>query len=183
MTTSYILSRNDLIRLLFDHGHKRSRIRRVHVSTTPRLLPERKVPSSAADVEMAALQIASPGLSGSHSRSSSRPRYSRDRNGNIIEESMFRRPKKLIVCCDGTWMNSDSGWVKEGFFDAGHLQTPSNITRLARSIKPEDCHGHPQIVYYQAGIGTGIGTWDHIAGGGMGAVSYTHLTLPTKRIV
>ncbi|RVX72038.1 hypothetical protein B0A52_04636 [Exophiala mesophila] len=59
--------------------------------------------------------------------------------------------KRLIVCCDGTWMDSD-----------GNYQTPSNVTRIARAIPPTglDNSVHPpqpitQVVFYQNGIGTG----------------------------
>lgn len=78
-------------------------------------------------------------------------------------------PKKLIVCCDGTWMDSDNGWVKGQGGSAGHPQNPSNVTRIARAIKDQDDGHHQQIVYYQAGIGTGIGLYDHLIGGGTGA--------------
>ncbi|KAH9822804.1 putative alpha/beta hydrolase domain (DUF2235), partial [Teratosphaeria destructans] len=65
----------------------------------------------------------------------------------------YRLPKKLIVCCDGTWMDSDN-----------NVQNPSNVTRIARAVKSEDDHHHPQIVYYQNGIGTGIGLYNHLVG-------------------
>jgi hypothetical protein len=42
------------------------------------------------------------------------------------------------------------------------------VTRIARAIKSEDDDHHPQIVYYQAGLGTGIGLYNHLAGGGLG---------------
>ncbi len=51
----------------------------------------------------------------------------------------------------------------------GYLQNPSNVTRIARSILPETQDGIPQIVYYQAGIGTEGTWWDHVYGGGTGA--------------
>ncbi|KAI5367831.1 hypothetical protein Slin15195_G029640 [Septoria linicola] len=73
-----------------------------------------------------------------------------------------RLPKKLIVCCDGTWMDRDNGYKK------GKLQNPSNVTRIARAMMSEDDAKHPQIVYYQSGIGTGIGLYDQILGGGTG---------------
>lgn len=78
-------------------------------------------------------------------------------------------PKKLIVCCDGTWMDADSGWVKGKNGRSGHPQTPSNVTRIARAMKDQDDSHHQQIVYYQAGVGTGIGLYDHLIGGGTGA--------------
>ncbi|KAI6800515.1 hypothetical protein KC332_g10863 [Hortaea werneckii] len=77
-------------------------------------------------------------------------------------------PKKLIVCCDGTWMDSDNGWVKGKWGQPGHLQNPTNVTRIVRAIASEDKGHHPQIVYYQAGVGTGIGLYNQIVGGGTG---------------
>ena len=65
-------------------------------------------------------------------------------------------------------MDSDNGWVKGEWGQPGHLQNPTNVTRLARAIEPEDDDDHPQIVYYQAGVGTGIGLWSHLVGGGTG---------------
>ena len=80
----------------------------------------------------------------------------------------IKLPKKLIVCCDGTWQDSDNGWVKGKWGKPGHLANPSNVTRLARAVKDVDESHHQQIVYYQAGIGTGLSLWDHIVGGGTG---------------
>ncbi|KXJ94960.1 hypothetical protein Micbo1qcDRAFT_230335 [Microdochium bolleyi] len=58
-------------------------------------------------------------------------------------------PKRLIVCCDGTWQSSVTG----------AKNIPSNVTRLARSIAREglDKNGQvwQQLVHYDAGIGTG----------------------------
>jgi uncharacterized protein (DUF2235 family) len=56
--------------------------------------------------------------------------------------------KRIIVCCDGTWMDSD-----------GELQVPSNVTRISRAIRHEGTNkltgkAIPQIVYYQSGIGS-----------------------------
>ncbi|TKA67742.1 hypothetical protein B0A55_07786 [Friedmanniomyces simplex] len=67
-----------------------------------------------------------------------------------------------------TWMDSDNGWVEGSWGQPGHLQNPSNITRIARAIRQEDDHHHPQIVYYQAGVGTGLGLYNHLVGGGTG---------------
>ncbi|KAK3072975.1 hypothetical protein LTR53_005835 [Teratosphaeriaceae sp. CCFEE 6253] len=94
-----------------------------------------------------------------------------NRTGSVSREEERMRvklPKKLIICCDGTWMDSDNGWVPGKWGQPGHLQNPSNITRIARAIRPEDDHHHPQIVYYQAGVGTGIGLYSHLVGGGTG---------------
>ncbi|KAI8625509.1 hypothetical protein F5Y19DRAFT_450302 [Xylariaceae sp. FL1651] len=58
-------------------------------------------------------------------------------------------PKRLVICCDGTWQSSVSGLKN----------IPSNVTRLARSIarSGKDNRGQvwQQIVYYDAGIGAG----------------------------
>ncbi|OLN81956.1 hypothetical protein CCHL11_08614 [Colletotrichum chlorophyti] len=65
--------------------------------------------------------------------------------------------KRIIVCCDGTWQTSTT--TKENI--------PSNVTRLARSIarngrvsnseNPAEDDVIPQVVFYNAGIGTGDG--------------------------
>jgi uncharacterized protein (DUF2235 family) len=59
--------------------------------------------------------------------------------------------KRIVVCCDGTWMDSD-----------GDYQTPSNVTRIARAIVPtgvdksvEPNQPIAQVVFYENGIGTG----------------------------
>ncbi|KAF2148567.1 hypothetical protein K461DRAFT_283020 [Myriangium duriaei CBS 260.36] len=76
----------------------------------------------------------------------------------IANISEPRRIKKLVVCCDGTWLDSAGG----------RKNIPSNVTRLARAITPTDSDGTSQIVYYQAGIGTGLGMLSQFAGGGTG---------------
>ncbi|KAF4449657.1 peptidoglycan-containing protein [Fusarium austroafricanum] len=58
-------------------------------------------------------------------------------------------PKRIVICCDGTWQSSVSGLKN----------IPSNVTRLARSVarsgKDNDGKVWQQVVYYDAGIGTG----------------------------
>ncbi|KAK6346614.1 hypothetical protein TWF696_006734 [Orbilia brochopaga] len=71
--------------------------------------------------------------------------------GGLIDTGIPVAPKRLIICCDGTWQSSVSGLKN----------IPSNVTRLARSIarsgKEEGPDGKvwQQIVHYDAGIGTG----------------------------
>ena len=69
--------------------------------------------------------------------------------GGFVDTSIPVAPKRLIVCCDGTWQSSVSGLKN----------VPSNVTRLARSIarSGKDKNGKvwQQIVHYDAGIGTG----------------------------
>ena len=57
--------------------------------------------------------------------------------------------KKIIVCCDGTWMDSDNTGV-----------TPTNVTKIARCLNHQGKSLQdpgktiPQIVYYQSGVAT-----------------------------
>jgi uncharacterized protein (DUF2235 family) len=70
-------------------------------------------------------------------------------HGTFVNTATPVAPKRLIVCCDGTWQSSVSG----------SKNIPSNVTRLARSIarsgKDADGNVWQQIVYYDAGIGAG----------------------------
>lgn len=59
--------------------------------------------------------------------------------------------KRLIVACDGTWLNSDDGEKN------GDLAIPSNVTRISRAIKSVSQDGIPQIVNYTSGVGTAGG--------------------------
>ncbi len=61
--------------------------------------------------------------------------------------------KRLVVCCDGTWQNLAS-------------PCPSNVVKLAQSVKPVANDGITQIVFYDAGIGTES---QKVAGGITGA--------------
>lgn len=64
-------------------------------------------------------------------------------------------PKRLIICCDGSWQSSNHG----------QMNVPSNVARLSRAIarcgladdKGDAIH---QIVYYNAGVGTGTSKKD-----------------------
>ncbi|EKG12410.1 protein of unknown function DUF2235 [Macrophomina phaseolina MS6] len=88
------------------------------------------------------------------------------------EHTTLRRPKKLVVCCDGTWIDSDNGeLVNNGTWlnPKWEVQDPSNVTRIGRAILCEDSQFRPQIVFYQAGIGTGPSTLEKLVGGGTGA--------------
>lgn len=69
-------------------------------------------------------------------------------------------PKRLVVCCDGTWNDADSGG---GF---------TNVVRIARAIRAVDADaaGGPvhQIVYYHSGVGSEGDALEHLIGGGTG---------------
>jgi len=49
--------------------------------------------------------------------------------------------KRLVVCCDGTWLQLTSPY-------------PSNVVKLAQSVKPIASDGVSQIVFYDDGIGS-----------------------------
>lgn len=49
--------------------------------------------------------------------------------------------KRLIVCCDGTWQSQDN-------------DVPTNVLKIAQSIKPITEDNIPQVLYYDQGIGT-----------------------------
>ncbi|OTA95825.1 hypothetical protein M434DRAFT_9481 [Hypoxylon sp. CO27-5] len=77
--------------------------------------------------------------------------------------------KRIIVCCDGTWQNSDNGYVKPTAFNPiPTLQIPSNVTRISRAFKSTCSDGTFQVVYYQSGVGSKSGIVDRILGGAFG---------------
>ncbi len=63
-------------------------------------------------------------------------------------------PKKLIVCCDGTWNNEDGAGA------------PTNVAKLHRILQSNYYDGADQIVYYVAGVGTEVG--ERVRGGAFG---------------
>ncbi|EHA51628.1 hypothetical protein MGG_07522 [Pyricularia oryzae 70-15] len=67
--------------------------------------------------------------------------------------------KRLIVCCDGSWMDS---------LGAKGAEPQSNVTRLARVVRRTCYDGTHQIVWYDAGVGTGMLKADQLTGGGLG---------------
>jgi uncharacterized protein (DUF2235 family) len=67
-------------------------------------------------------------------------------------------PKRLVVCCDGTWNTADQAIAGES--------CPTNVTKLALSILPEDPAGVHQCVYYHPGVGTSRG--ERLRGGAFG---------------
>ncbi|KAI7234736.1 hypothetical protein KC330_g4684 [Hortaea werneckii] len=69
-----------------------------------------------------------------------------------------RPSKRLILCEDGTWLNSDSGSIKAS------VAIPSNVTRLSRAIKSQSSDGIPQVVYYHWGVGAGGGVVEKLRG-------------------
>jgi uncharacterized protein (DUF2235 family) len=67
-------------------------------------------------------------------------------------------PKRLVVCCDGTWNTPDE--VQDG------KPARTNVAKIAHAVIPVDAHGTEQRVYYRKGVGTG--RLDHFVGGALG---------------
>lgn len=52
---------------------------------------------------------------------------------------------------------------------SGHLATPSNVTRICRALRPRSEDGEiPQVVYYQAGLGSRNDWYSFFIGGYLG---------------
>ncbi|KAK5159231.1 hypothetical protein LTS14_002373 [Recurvomyces mirabilis] len=80
--------------------------------------------------------------------------------------------KRLIVACDGTWTDSDNGFVRDSWLPwktGGKLANPSNVTRTSRALLPRSSDGIPQVVYYQAGVGSQNNAYSYFVGGYLGS--------------
>ncbi|KAB5590561.1 Choline transporter [Ceratobasidium theobromae] len=74
-----------------------------------------------------------------------------------------RTPKRIIVCCDGTWQD---GLIKRQSW------MYSNVLKLARCLHHEDQRYDPpipQIVFYQSGIGSEQNPYSRFIDGATGA--------------
>ena len=60
--------------------------------------------------------------------------------------------KRIVICADGTWNDP-------------HDETPTNVLRMARAIRPMDRHGVKQVVFYDWGVGS---YYAKVAGGSAG---------------
>lgn len=90
-------------------------------------------------------------------------------NPNMTIEPTPKTIKRLIACCDGTWMDSDKGYQEPGLFEKeGSLQIPSNVTRISRCFEKRCSDGKLQVVNYESGVGTGSNMLDSITGGAFG---------------
>jgi uncharacterized protein (DUF2235 family) len=68
-------------------------------------------------------------------------------------------PKRIVICCDGTWNTPD-----EADEDGDPIST--NVTKLAFAVKERDDNGFEQRTFYGRGVGTG--RFDHLLGGAFG---------------
>jgi uncharacterized protein (DUF2235 family) len=64
----------------------------------------------------------------------------------------------LIICCDGTWNTPTE--TRNG------KACPTNVSKTATAIAPEDAGGISQVAYYHPGVGTNW--YNHIGGGVFG---------------
>ena len=81
--------------------------------------------------------------------------------------------KRLIICADGTWnqpdrVDRDPQRDPDRRLDQHWVRTPTNVVKMARAILPTDQLGITQVVFYDAGVGTGWGLLDPILGGAFG---------------
>lgn len=67
-------------------------------------------------------------------------------------------PKRLVVCCDGTWNTPDQV--------NGGQSAPTNVTKLALAVSSRDAAGVEQRMFYQPGVGTKRG--ERLCGGVFG---------------
>lgn len=67
-------------------------------------------------------------------------------------------PKRLVICCDGTWNQPDQRNKGSG--------SPTNVSKLALGVSREDGDGVPQLLYYQQGVGTR--RFERLRGGAFG---------------
>ncbi|TDZ16183.1 Uncharacterized protein Cob_v010877 [Colletotrichum orbiculare MAFF 240422] len=72
------------------------------------------------------------------------------------DDDGFANRKRLVICCDGTWNNSNTGGV------------PTNVSRLSAAVAHKCCTGMPQVVYYHRGAGTEESRAASVLGGLLG---------------
>ena len=69
--------------------------------------------------------------------------------------------KRIVICADGTWN------IRDQMPDSGQTRHPSNVTKVARAVRPRAANGTDQVVFYDEGIGTSGGL-DRFTGGAFG---------------
>ena len=79
-----------------------------------------------------------------------------------LQNPIEPRRKRIIVTCDGTWLDSDNGILH------GKKRSPSNVSRLGWAIRDTSRDGISQVVHYQAGVGTRGTRFSRFLGGALG---------------
>ncbi|MDP8943878.1 MAG: DUF2235 domain-containing protein [Actinomycetota bacterium] len=67
-------------------------------------------------------------------------------------------PRRLVVCCDGTWNRPDQLH--------GGMPAPTNVTKVAAGVAREDGEGSRQLLHYHPGVGTR--RFERVRGGAFG---------------
>jgi len=70
--------------------------------------------------------------------------------------------KRIVICADGTWNERDQINKETG------RRRPTNVTKVARAVRPRARNGVDQVVFYHDGIGT-RGPLDRVTGGAFGS--------------
>jgi uncharacterized protein (DUF2235 family) len=68
--------------------------------------------------------------------------------------------KRIVICCDGTWNKPDEN--QEG------VPCPTNVTKLAQALLPQDSQGVEQLLFYDVGVGTSGSFWKRLFDGATG---------------
>src|SRR5947209_8720339 len=76
-------------------------------------------------------------------------------SASFSDTSATFAPRKLVVCCDGTWN------------EPYQVGAPSNVVKMVRATVPTDDAGTAQLIYYHPGVGTGNAA-DRFLGGTVG---------------
>ncbi|KAJ9099139.1 hypothetical protein QFC21_004018 [Naganishia friedmannii] len=92
---------------------------------------------------------------------------------NSISKPCSAQPKRLVICCDGTWQSATALPTQQAATGA-----PSNVAKLSRVLAgagtpnaQSDDAGkeYQQVVYYDAGVGSGdVSMLDRLVQGGSG---------------
>ena len=69
--------------------------------------------------------------------------------------------KRIVLCADGTWN------VRDQVDKASNTRRPTNVTKVARAVRPRASNGTDQAVFYHEGVGT-AGGLDRYTGGAFG---------------
>ena len=81
-------------------------------------------------------------------------------------------PKRLVLCCDGTWNTPDQ--------ESDGQPCRTNVAKLAVAVADEGADGMEQRVFYLRGVGTS--RWDRFRGGAFG-VGLSHNVKDTYRFL
>ena len=67
------------------------------------------------------------------------------------------RPRRLVLCLDGTWNNAEQTKDKSKQVTGHEIYLPTNVLKLYRAVCPVAADGMSQISYYSEGVGSLVG--------------------------